>query len=306
MGDGERMQAMPNRRAAREGRMLVTGANGLLGKEIALYFADLCDVCPTDLAECDVTDTEECRRVIGGFRPGVVVHCAAYTAVDRAEREAETAFALNAGGTRNVALACREHRALLVTFSTDYVFDGASERPYSEDDPTGPLSVYGRSKLAAEEAVREAGPEYLLIRTQWLFGAHGRSFVSSILERADRGEGLEVVSDQKGSPTYTRDLAEAVGRLLDTGARGVFHVSNEGETSFFEYATFLLAHSGRGETPIRAISTPDIPKVLYPAPRPLRAVLSKEKYRKETGVSPRRWEDAVLDFLATGVRARGA
>lgn len=285
---------------ARAGRMLVTGANGLLGMEITRYFSDGYEVLPTDLAECDVTVAKECMRVVREFRPAVVVHCAAYTAVDRAEREEEAAFALNAGGTRNVALACREHRGLLVTFSTDYVFDGTSERPYAENDPTEPLSVYGRSKLAAEEAVREVAPDYLLLRTQWLFGAHGRSFLSSILERAERGEECRVVIDQKGSPTYTRDLADAVRRLLATGARGIFHFSNAGETSFFEYAAFLLAHTGWGETPLTAISTSDIPRDLYPAPRPLRALLSKEKYRKETGASPRPWEDAVLDFLRTG------
>lgn len=304
--DGAGMHRTPHTRTARTGRMLITGANGLLGKEITRYFSNGFEVYPTDLAECDVTSAKECMQVVGGFRPEVVVHCAAYTAVDRAEREEKAAFALNADGTRNVALACREHRSLLVTFSTDYVFDGASERPYAEDDPVDPLSVYGRSKLAAEEAVREVAPDFLLLRTQWLFGAHGRSFVSSILERAEKGEEFKVVSDQKGSPTYTRDLADAVRRLLDTGARGVFHFSNEGETSFFEYAAFLLAHTGWGETNVTAISTSDIPRDLYPAPRPLNALLSKEKYRKETGVSPRHWEDAILDFLRTGIEGSRA
>jgi dTDP-4-dehydrorhamnose reductase len=295
------MHRTPHMRTQRMGRMLITGANGLLGKEITRYFSKGYKVLPTDLAECDVTSAKECMRVVGGFRPEVVVHCAAYTDVDRAEREKEAAFTLNADGTRNMALACREHRSLLVTFSTDYVFDGASERPYAEDDPVDPLSVYGRSKLAAEEAVREVAPDFLLLRTQWLFGAHGRSFITSILERAERGEECRVVSDQKGTPTYTRDLADAVRRLLDTGARGIFHFSNEGETSFFEYAAFLLAQTGRGDTPVTAISTSDIPRDLYPAPRPLHGLLSKEKYRKETGVSPRRWEDAVLDYLQTGI-----
>jgi len=294
------MHVTPHTRTGQPGRMLITGAKGLLGREITRYFSNGFEVLPTGPAECDVTRAKECMRVVGGFRPEVVVHCAAYTAVDRAEREEEAAFTLNASGTRNVALACREHRSLLVTFSTDYVFDGASERPYAEDDPAYPLSVYGRSKLAAEEAVREVAPDFLLLRTQWLFGAHGRSFVSTILERAERGEELKVVSDQKGAPTYTRDLADAVRRLLNTGARGIFHFSNEGETSFFEYAAFLLEQTGRGGIPVTAISTSDIPRDLYPATRPLNALLSKEKYRKKTGVSPRRWEDAVIDFLQTG------
>jgi len=282
------------------GRMLITGANGLLGKDIASGFSGRYEVLPTDLRECDVTSLEQCMRAIGDYSPDVVVHCAAYTAVDRAEREEEAAFTLNAGGTRNVAIACREHRSLLVTFGTDYVFDGTSDRPYVEEDPTGPLSAYGRSKLAAEDALREVAPDYLLIRTQWLFGPCGRNFASSILERAERGEELRVVSDQKGSPTFSRDLVDAVGRLLAAGARGIFHFSNEGETTFFEYATFLLTHGGKGESRVSPLSTSDLPRDVYPASRPPYAVLSKEKYRKISGVAPRRWQDAVLDFL--GVR----
>jgi len=287
-------------KTARTGRMLITGANGLLGREISRFFSGGYEILRTDREECDVTRARECLRVIGEFSPDVVVHCAAYTAVDRAEGEEEAAFALNARGTRNVALACREHGALLVTFGTDYVFDGTSERPYSENDPTGPLSAYGRSKLAAEEAVREIAPDFLLLRTQWLFGAHGRNFVSSILDRAGRGEELRVVSDQKGSPTYSLDLADAVKRLLDAGSRGIFHFSNEGETTFFGYAAFLLAHTGNKEARLSALSTSDLSRDAYPAPRPLYAVLSKKKYREATGIAPRRWEEAVLDFLRTG------
>ena len=279
------------------GRMLVTGANGLLGKDLCERLSGRYEVLPTDLEECDVTRESVCMQVIGGYRPDVVVHCAAYTAVDRAEREEEAAFALNEGGTRNVALACRQNRTLLVTFGTDYVFDGTSETPYLEEDPTGPLSAYGRSKLAAEEAIRQVAPEYLLIRTQWLFGPYGRNFASSILERAERGEELRVVSDQKGCPTFTRDLADSVGTLLATGARGIFHFSNEGETTFFEYAAFLLSHAGTRGIRLSPLPTADLPRDLYPAPRPLYAVLSKDKYRMKTGISPRRWEDAVLDYL---------
>lgn len=289
----------------RKERMLITGANGLLGREICQLFSDKYEIMPTDWEDLDVRNEKDCMRVIGAFCPDLVIHCAAYTTVDRAEEDEEAATELNAGGSRNVALSCREHGALLVTFGTDYVFDGTAKRPYAEDDPTGPLSAYGRSKLAAEEAVREVAPKYLLIRTQWLFGAHGRNFVLSVLDRADRGEKLSIVSDQIGSPTYTRDLAMAVRKLLETGARGTFHFSNEGETTFFDFAAFVLAHAGRAGTHLSAIPTSGLPKGAYPAPRPLYAVLSKEKYRKATGAAPRRWEDAVLDFLRTGNEGGG-
>lgn len=285
--------------AATQGRLLITGADGLLGREIVRSFSPSYEILATDRGECDVTSGAECMRIVREFRPDVVVHCAAYTAVDRAETEEQVAFAVNARGTRNVALACRAHRTLLVGYSTDYVFDGASRRPYAEDDPTGPLSAYGRSKLGGEEALREVNPEFLLIRTQWLFGGHGPSFVSAVLDRADRGEELRVVCDQTGCPTYAVDLADATRRLLDTGVRGTVHFSNEGETTFFEYARFLLRSTGRQEGRMMAIRTSDLPRDRYPAPRPVYAVLSKKRYRDATGVAPRHWKDAVLAFLAT-------
>lgn len=284
---------------ATQRRLLITGADGLLGSEIARVFSPTCEILATDRGDCDVTSREECMRVVGSFAPDVVVHCAAYTAVDRAETEEEAAFAINAAGTRNVALACRAHRAVLVAYGTDYVFDGAAGRPYVEDDPTGPLSAYGRSKLGGEEALREVQPEFLLIRTQWLFGSRGASFVSSILDRAERGEELRVVCDQTGCPTYAVDLADATGRLLRAGFRGTVHFSNEGETTFFRYARFLLLHAGKGEARLTAIRASELPRDRYPAPRPAYAVLSKKKYRAATGTAPRRWEDAVRAFLAT-------
>ena len=292
-------------RVARKGRMLVTGANGLLGTEICRAFSPGYEIRATDIAECDVTRREECMRHVGRFLPDVVLHCAAYTSVDRAEREEGIAFDINARGTRNMALACREHRALLVTFGTDYVFDGKAKRPYREEDPVRPLSAYGRSKLAAERALEEIHPDFLLLRTQWLFGAQGRNFALSILARAEKGEKLEVVRDQRGSPTYTRDLAGAVARLLDTGARGIFHFSNGGETTFFDYAAFLLARAGMDGARLSPIASSDLPREVYPAPRPAFAVLSKEKYRRATGALPRRWEDAVTEFVQNRKRGGG-
>lgn len=281
--------------------MLVTGGNGLLGSDVCRSFSGRYGILRTDREELDVTRPDDCMRIIGKELPDVVVHCAAYTAVDRAEREEEEAFRINAGGTRNVAAACREHGALLVTYGTDYVFDGSAKRPYTEDDPVGPLSAYGRSKLAAEEALRETAPDFLLIRTQWLYGEKGRSFASTVLDRAGRGEELRIVSDQRGCPTWSLDLAEATGRLMDAGARGTFHFSGEGDTTFYEYAAFLLRHAGMNEAQLKAIATADLPRDRYPAPRPSYSVLGKGKYREATGRAPRRWEDALLDFL----RSRG-
>jgi len=287
-----------------EGRVsgvLVTGGRGLLGTEIGKAFARRSEVRLTDVDDFDVTDPAACRREVGRFRPRVVIHCAAYTAVDRAETEPDLAHAVNAEGTRNVARACREHGALIVTFGTDYVFDGTLSRPYGEEDRVHPLSVYAKSKLGAEDALREAGGEHLLIRTQWLYGPGGRNFLATILAKAQKGETLRVVADQKGCPTSTRDLVDAVVRLLDAGARGTVHFSNEGETTWFGLARFLLERAGLAAAPLFPAATAEL---AYPAPRPAYSVLSKEKYRKITGETPRRWEAAAGEYLESLLEER--
>jgi dTDP-4-dehydrorhamnose reductase len=275
-------------------RLLITGGRGLLGKEIGAVFGDLAEVRTTDREEWDVTDPAACRREVDGFRPDVVVHCAGYTAVDRAESEPESARLLNVEGTRNVARACRERGAVMVTFGTDYVFDGASPRPYREEDPANPLSVYGKTKWAAEQALREEGGDHLLVRTQWLFGPAGKNFIRTIIEKAWRGDTLRVASDQVGCPTFSRDLAVAVRNLLEAGARGTFHFSGDGETSWFGLARYVLERCGLPTGSLFAAKSRDLP---YPAPRPAYGVLSKEKYRAITGVSPRPWEEAVGEYL---------
>jgi dTDP-4-dehydrorhamnose reductase len=275
-------------------RLLITGGLGLLGKEIDAVFHGRAEVRTTDREDWDVTDPAACRREVDGFRPDVVIHCAAWTAVDRAESEAAAARLLNVEGTRNVARACRERGALVVTFGTDYIFDGASRRPYREEDPANPLSVYGKTKWAAEQALREEGGDHLLVRAQWLFGPAGRNFIGTILEKARRGDALRVASDQVGCPTFSRDLAGAVRDLLGAGARGTVHFSSEGETSWFGLARHVLERSGLPAALLSPASTRELP---YPAPRPAYGVLSKEKFRAITGSSPRRWEEAVGEYL---------
>jgi len=275
-------------------RLLITGGLGLLGKEIARVFEGSAGVRSTDREEWDVTDPAACRREVDGFRPDVVIHCAAWTAVDRAEGEPERTRILNVEGTRNVARACREVGALMVTFGTDYIFDGASSRPYREEDPANPLSVYGKTKWAAEQALREEGGDHLLVRTQWLFGPAGKNFIRTILEKTRQGETLRVASDQVGCPTYSRDLAVAVRNLLGAGARGTVHFSSEGETSWFGLARYVVGRCGLPPALLSPARTRELP---YPAPRPAYGVLSKEKYRAITGASPRPWEEAVGEYL---------
>ena len=275
-------------------RLLITGGLGLLGKEMVRVFDRSAGIRSTDREEWDVTDPASCRREVDGFRPDVVIHCAAWTAVDKAESEPETARLLNVEGTRNVARACRERGALMVTFGTDYIFDGASSRPYREEDPANPLSVYGKTKWAAEQALREEGGDHLLVRTQWLFGPAGKNFIRTIIDKARRGETLRVASDQVGCPTFSRDLAVAARNLLGARARGTVHFSSEGETSWFDLARYVLARCGLPAALLSPARTRELP---YPAPRPAYGALSKEKYRAITGVSPRPWEEAVGEYL---------
>jgi dTDP-4-dehydrorhamnose reductase len=290
----DRAVRVEKERVKGKNRLLITGAGGLLGNEISNAFRAEYEVFATDVKECDVTDPADCRRVIREFRPETVIHCAAYTAVDRAEIEKTLAFKVNAEGTGNLARECREYGALLVTYGTDYVFDGTSGRPYKEEDPVNPLSVYGRSKLEAEKALRKEGPEHLLVRSQWLYGPHGRNFVFAILDKAAKGENIRIASDQTGCPTFAKDLADATKRLLDAGARGTFHFSNEGETTWFGFASFIFMHSR--VTPVSLEPAPSC-SLPYPARRPSYSALDKAKYRKVTGATPRNWQDAVLDFL---------
>jgi len=284
-------------------RLLITGGLGLLGQEIARVFEGSAGIRTTDREELDVTDPAACRREVDGFRPDVVIHCAAWTAVDRAESEPEMARILNVEGTRNVARACRGRGAVMVTFGTDYIFNGASSRPYREEDPAHPLSVYGKTKWAAEQALREEGGDHLLVRTQWLFGPAGRNFIRTIIEKARQGETLRVASDQVGCPTFSRDLAFAVRNLLGARALGTVHFSSEGETSWFGLARYVLDRCGLPAALLSPARTRELP---YPAPRPAYGVLSKERYRAVTGTSPRPWEEAVGEYIDMINPERGA
>jgi dTDP-4-dehydrorhamnose reductase len=281
-------------------RALVTGAHGLLGNEIVPLFRDRYEVIAIDLAHCDITSPADVDRAFKEARPDLVIHCAAYTAVDKAESERDAAFLVNGQGTRNVADACARTGALLVTYGTDYVFDGRAGRAYREDDETNPISVYGQSKLAAEKACAESGAEYLFIRTQWLYGESGKNFIFAILDRARRGEAMRVVDDQTGCPTWALDLADATMRLVEAGARGIVHFSNGGETTWFEFARLILDEGGFGSVGLSAVSTSSLS---LPAPRPAHSPLDKAHYTKLTGCTPRAWDEAAREFIRkTGSR----
>jgi dTDP-4-dehydrorhamnose reductase len=284
-------------------RWLVTGAGGQLGRclveRLAAHPRHALAGAP-DRAELDVSDREAVRRTVlamPGGPPGVVVNAAAMTHVDRCEAEPEAAHRANALAPGWLAEASHEAGAAFVQVSTDYVFDGTADRPYREDDPTGPRSVYGRTKLEGEERARSAHPETLVVRTAWVFGP-GRNFVRTILEaaaRAQRSEGppLRVVGDQRGSPTWAGHLADALLALVEQDARGVYHLANSGSATWWDLARAAVDAWGHPELPIEKVTTAEFPR---PAPRPAWSVLDLGKAER-AGVRTPSWPEGLRAYL---------
>ncbi len=281
-------------------RVAVTGAAGMLGRELAGVLSSASqrhELVLLSRSDCDITQPEAVRTSLGTARPQAVVHAAAYTDVDGCELNPTQAMQVNAEGARNVAQAAAECGARLIYISTDYVFDGTLRRPYMEADATNPLSVYGRSKLEGERAVREH-PDHLVVRTAWVYGRYGRHFISAILERARRGQPLRVVHDQVGCPTWTRDLAEALVALLATDATGIVHAAGGGFCSRYEFALAILEEAAtRGlasPVPVEPISSDESAR---PAPRPAYGVLSSCRLA-QLSVGPLwEWRQALQQFL---------
>jgi dTDP-4-dehydrorhamnose reductase len=279
-------------------RAVVVGAGGQLGRELTARLGDAL-AWAGGRAELDVTDAAAVATLVARVQPDVVFNASAWNRVDAAEAEAERAFAVNALGPRALAHAARTAGALLVHVSTDYVFDGAATTPYREDDPPNPLSVYGASKLAGERHVLDSGAEALVVRTSGVLGRGGSaqkggSFVDRILARARAGEPLRVVSDQVFAPTFAGELAEALVALARRGARGLYHVTNEGACSWHELATAALEAVGI-EREVEAITTAVLG---LPARRPPYSVLDTSRFRALGLPRLRHWRDALADLVA--------
>jgi len=268
--------------AAVEGRplmqVLITGAGGQLGHDLVRACTEAGDdVVACDRSRLDLTDRDSVYQAIAEVRPDAVLHAGAWTAVDACEGDPERAFAVNALGTEWVADAARRAGAHLVAVSTDYVFDGTKGTPYHEWDRPNPQSVYGRSKWAGERAVTAQAPGSTVVRTSWVCGAHGPNMVKTVLGMADRAE-LAFVDDQRGSPTLTADLAPVIRQLAVGRHVGVFHVTNQGDTTWFGFARDVLELAGRDPAKVRAITTAELDPP-RPAPRPAAAVLDNVALR---------------------------
>ena len=281
-------------------KILVIGARGMLGSDLVPLLQIKYDVFEADTHNCNILDQEQLRDVVASYRPEVIIHTAAYTNVDQAESNPDIASQVNETGTKHVAAAASAYHAKLVYISTDYVFNGTHSTPYTEDETTHPLGVYGRTKLGGERHIQEifhrtAYPsEYLIVRTAWLYGRHGKNFVSAILQRAQQRLPLRVVHDQTGSPTYTKDLARGIISLLEHHGSGIVHVTNSGSCTWYEFAKSILEYARLSDVSIEPITTEQLQR---PALRPRFSVLDTSKFTTLTGQHMRHWKEGLQEYF---------
>jgi|SRR5581483_2233485 len=285
-------------------RILLTGKNGQVGFELQQALAPLGEVIAFDRQQLDLGDLPQLRACIYELRPQLIVNAAAYTAVDRAESEPDIAMQINAAAPAVMAEAAKQVGALLVHYSTDYVFDGTNRVPYTENDSTNPLNVYGQTKLAGEHAIASSGASHLIFRTSWVYGTRGRNFLLTILRLARERRELTIVNDQIGGPTWSRDIAKATTRIISQMSvsknlaataknfSGTYNLSAAGETSWFEFAEFALVSAKLHDSLILK----PIPTTEYksPACRPLYSVLNSSHLKRTFGVAMPSWQQSVL------------
>jgi len=282
-------------------RVLITGARGQLGKEARLGFAAKGDeVVAVGRAELDLAAPHAVADAVAAYKADWVINCAAYTQVDKAEEEAELAFRVNRDGARAVAEGAKQGNSRLLHVSTDFIFAGDRSLPYGETDAGRPLSVYGQSKWEGEQAVRELMPEALIIRTAWVYGAHGNNFVKTMLRLMAERDEIRVVDDQVGTPSWTADIVTAMRTLIEKDVSGTWNFTNEGVTSWFDFAHEIIAiaaQRGRSKKVRRLLP---IPSSEYPcaAKRPNYSVLDKQKIRPVLGYDIPHWRDSLHSMLA--------
>jgi dTDP-4-dehydrorhamnose reductase len=286
-------------------RFLILGAHGQLGFELQSALQPVGHVTALGRTICDLSDPARIRAVIGEVRPDVILNAAAYTAVDRAELEPELAMRINGDAPGILAEEAKKHDALLIHYSTDYVFDGSKSGPWSEDDPVYPLNIYGATKLAGERNIQQIGSRYLILRTSWVFSPCGTNFLLTMLRLGQERDELRIVNDQTGAPTSALALAVATRRILDGFAKphlnkaaGIYHMTCAGETTWCGFAQSIFAKA-RARRPWALIT--GIPTSEYPTParRPANSVLSNRKLKADFGVELPSWETALDVALQT-------
>ena len=274
-------------------KIFLTGAEGQLGRELQKRLAGT-ELMATDVKQLDITDWAAVSAMIGAYQPDIVIHGAAWTQVDVAEERVDSSWRVNAIGTQNISMACRQVRAAMVYISTDYVFDGNLGRAYTEFDTTNPLSVYGKSKLAGEVLARQATDRLYVLRTAWLYG-DGPNFVRTMLKLGQERPELQVVDDQHGCPTSTVDLAEALLRLIVTERYGTYHAVNSGVTTWYGFAKKIFELTGNTQVKVTPVTTGEF---LRPAPRPAYSPLDTRLLQLALDWRLRPWEEALAEYLA--------
>jgi dTDP-4-dehydrorhamnose reductase len=281
-------------------RILLTGADGQLGKELQQTLMPLGEVIALTRQELDLSQGEHIRQLVQQIRPNLIVNSAAYTAVDKAESEVDLAQAVNGKAPTIMAEEAEKIGALLLQVSTDYVFDGQKNTPYLETDPTHPLSSYGKSKLAGEVGIQQVTDNYLILRTAWVYGVYGKgNFVKTMLRLGQDRQELRVVADQVGSPSWAKDIADAIAQLLQSETTGIYHFTNSGVVSWYDFAIAIFEEARALGFPLKVqrvipITTADYPT---PATRPAYSVLSGKKITETLGDYPPYWRDSLRKML---------
>ena len=280
-------------------KVLVTGVNGQLGYDVVkrLQLQNI-ECLGVDIGDFDITEKDQVNKAVSEYMPDVVVHCAAYTAVDRAEDERELCHKINVTGTQNIADACRTVDAKMVYISTDYVFDGEGEKPFEVTDKPNPINYYGQTKYEGELAVQSTLQKYFIVRISWVFGINGNNFVKTMLRLGKERDQISVVVDQIGSPTYTYDLAKLLVEMIKTDKYGIYHATNEGYCSWYEFACEIFKQAGIN-TKVVPIKTEDYPTK---AKRPKNSRLSKDTLCEFKKLP--KWEEALADFLKGYIPSR--
>jgi len=282
-------------------RILITGSKGQLGYELLRSRPEGAEICAVDVDELDITSAGQVRELVDEFQPQLIVNAAAYTAVDRAESEPETVRGVNARGAENLARAATSSGARMIHISTDFVFDGSRGKPWKPGDPTAPLGVYGATKLEGEKAVQRAlGRDSLILRTSWLYSAHGNNFVKTMLKLMREKDDLGVVADQVGSPTWAKTLADAVwAAARKPEVAGILHWSDAGAASWYDFAVAIQEEGIRSGLLNRRIPIRPIPTRSYPTParRPFYSVLDSYASWEALDLEPLHWREALRCML---------
>lgn len=276
-------------------KIIILGGKGQLGKEFENFLKDKAEIYSFSHLELDVLNQELLIKKIQEIKPEIVINCSAYTKVDKAEEEKEECIKVNAIGAKNVSYASYKVGAKIIYFSTDYIFDGEKESPYTELDNPNPISTYGRSKLLGEIYTSKHNPNHLILRISWLYGINGRNFVKTIIKKAKEEKELKIVSDQKGSPTYTLDVVKQTWELIKKDKVGIYHSANQGETSWYEFAKKIIEKL-KINVKISPIKTGKYPAL---AKRPKYSVLDNYLLKLEGINIMRDWETALNEFLDT-------